>query len=86
MPCHVYAVHGCPSPSCSTLGIMMEEFSKAADIVADVLLKAEVDWARLFEPYPFFSLFKNFLQVCERPQYCCLASICRSQLPHNHQL
>jgi poly(A) polymerase Pap1 len=42
---------------------MMEEFSNAADIVADLLLSADVDWSRLFEPYPFFSLFKNFLQV-----------------------
>lgn len=50
-------------PACSTLGIMMEEFTKSADIAADLLLSAEVDWARLFEPYPFFSLFKNFLQV-----------------------
>lgn len=53
--------------ACSTLGIMMEEFTKSADIAADLLLSAEVDWARLFEPYPFFSLFKNFLQViCSR--------------------
>jgi poly(A) polymerase Pap1 len=43
---------------------MMEEFSKAADLVADLLLQADVDWARLFQPYPFFTLFKNFLQVC----------------------
>jgi poly(A) polymerase Pap1 len=42
---------------------MMEEFTKSADIAADLLLSAEVDWARLFEPYPFFSRFKNFLQV-----------------------
>lgn len=49
--------------SCSTLGIMMEEFTKSADIVANLLLKSDVDWARLFDPYPFFSLFKNFLQV-----------------------
>lgn len=41
----------------------MEEFTKAADVVAELLPTAEVDWARLFEPYPFFSLFKNFLQV-----------------------
>mgnify|MGYP001806644700 CR=1 FL=1 len=52
-----------PVRPCSTLGIMMEEFSKAADIVADLLLSADVDWSRLFEPYPFFSLFKNFLQA-----------------------
>lgn len=42
---------------------MMEEFTKAAETVAELLLTADVDWARLFEPYPFFSLFKNFLQV-----------------------
>lgn len=49
--------------SCRTLSIMMEEFTKAAESVAELLLTAEVDWSRLFEPYPFFSLFKNFLQV-----------------------
>lgn len=42
---------------------MMEEFTTASNTVADLLLKADVDWARLFEPYPFFTLFKNFLQV-----------------------
>jgi len=44
---------------------MMDEFSTAANTVADLLLKADVDWARLFEPYPFFTLFKNFLQVMQ---------------------
>jgi poly(A) polymerase Pap1 len=52
---------------------MMEEFTKAAESVAELLLTAEVDWSRLFEPYPFFSLFKNFLQVSCSPSSRCIS-------------
>jgi hypothetical protein len=51
----------------------MEEFTKAAESVAELLPTAEVDWSRLFEPYPFFSLFKNFLQVTCGPGSRCIS-------------
>jgi len=42
---------------------MTEEFAAAAAKASELLMSPVVDWARLFEPYPFFKLFKNYLQV-----------------------
>uniref|UniRef100_A0A7I4CI61 Poly(A) polymerase n=1 Tax=Physcomitrium patens TaxID=3218 RepID=A0A7I4CI61_PHYPA len=46
----------------STLRVMTEEF-KRGDGVCDSLDSKVADWSKLFEPYPFFESYKNYLQI-----------------------
>ncbi|KAH8956247.1 hypothetical protein BDL97_07G030200 [Sphagnum fallax] len=43
----------------STLRVMTEEFQRGNDSLE--MIKA--DWSALFEPYPFFEVYKNYLQI-----------------------
>jgi hypothetical protein len=57
-------------PLCSTLDILTEQFHWGLSMCEDILFKLHpgkvTPWERLFVPIPFFSLFKNYLQVGER--------------------
>ncbi|XP_023541715.1 nuclear poly(A) polymerase 1-like [Cucurbita pepo subsp. pepo] len=48
--------------SSSTLRIMTEEFQRGHDI-CEVMEENKADWDTLFEPYPFFEAYKNYLQI-----------------------
>ncbi|KAL0535559.1 hypothetical protein IC582_029894 [Cucumis melo] len=48
--------------SASTLRIMTEEFQRGHDI-CEVMEENKADWDTLFEPYPFFEAYKNYLQI-----------------------
>ncbi|XP_017247628.1 nuclear poly(A) polymerase 1 isoform X1 [Daucus carota subsp. sativus] len=48
--------------SSSTLRIMTEEFQRGYDI-CEVMEADRTDWDKLFEPYPFFESYKNYLQI-----------------------
>ncbi|GLJ31659.1 hypothetical protein SUGI_0636110 [Cryptomeria japonica] len=48
--------------SSSTLRVMMEEFQRGSAICED-LERNKVDWTALFEPYPFFDSYKNYLEI-----------------------
>ncbi|XP_023001680.1 nuclear poly(A) polymerase 1-like [Cucurbita maxima] len=48
--------------SSSTLRIMTEEFQRGHDI-CEVMEENKADWDTLFEPYPFFEAYKNYLQT-----------------------
>ncbi|XP_038894281.1 nuclear poly(A) polymerase 1 isoform X2 [Benincasa hispida] len=48
--------------SASTLRIMTEEFRRGHDI-CEVMEENKADWDTLFEPYPFFEAYKNYLQI-----------------------
>ncbi|KAJ7521758.1 hypothetical protein O6H91_19G066700 [Diphasiastrum complanatum] len=50
------------SVSLSTLRVMMEEFRRANEICENLEMN-KADWNALFEPYPFFEAYKNYLQV-----------------------
>ncbi|CAK9232352.1 unnamed protein product [Sphagnum jensenii] len=46
----------------STLRVMTEEFQRGND-VCESLEMIKADWSALFEPYPFFEVYKNYLQI-----------------------
>uniref|UniRef100_A0A0D6QS48 polynucleotide adenylyltransferase n=2 Tax=Araucaria cunninghamii TaxID=56994 RepID=A0A0D6QS48_ARACU len=48
--------------SSSTLRVMMEEFQRGNAICEDLEMN-KVDWDVLFEPYPFFDSYKNYLKI-----------------------
>ncbi|XP_020088813.1 nuclear poly(A) polymerase 4-like isoform X3 [Ananas comosus] len=48
--------------STSTLRVMMEQFQKGNKICEDIELN-KATWNALFEPYLFFEMYKNYLQV-----------------------
>ncbi|KAL5052440.1 hypothetical protein RYX36_033122 [Vicia faba] len=49
--------------SSSTLRIMTEEFQWGREICEDMDAKKKADWDTLFESYPFFEAYKNYLQI-----------------------
>ncbi|XP_024030359.1 nuclear poly(A) polymerase 1 isoform X2 [Morus notabilis] len=48
--------------SASTLRIMSEEFQRGREI-CEAMETDKADWDTLFEPYPFFEAYKNYLQI-----------------------
>lgn len=48
--------------SSSTLRVMTEEFQRSNQICEELELN-KVDWSILFEPYPFFEAYKNYLEI-----------------------
>ncbi|XP_058193670.1 nuclear poly(A) polymerase 1-like [Rhododendron vialii] len=48
--------------STSTLRVMMEEFRRGNEI-CEVLETNNAGWMTLFEPFPFFEAYKNYLQI-----------------------
>ncbi|XP_057446982.1 nuclear poly(A) polymerase 1-like [Lotus japonicus] len=46
----------------STLRIMSEEFQRGSEI-CEAMEGSKADWDSLFEPYPFFESYKNYLQI-----------------------
>uniref|UniRef100_A0A5B7C7K2 polynucleotide adenylyltransferase n=1 Tax=Davidia involucrata TaxID=16924 RepID=A0A5B7C7K2_DAVIN len=48
--------------SSSTLRIMTEEFQRGSEI-CEAMEANKADWNTLFEPYPFFEAYKNYLQI-----------------------
>ncbi|KAJ7529342.1 hypothetical protein O6H91_15G045400 [Diphasiastrum complanatum] len=48
--------------SLSTLRVMMEEFQRANEI-CETLETNKAEWNVLFEAYPFFEAYKNYLQI-----------------------
>ncbi|XP_061353067.1 nuclear poly(A) polymerase 1-like isoform X2 [Gastrolobium bilobum] len=46
----------------STLHVMSEEFRRGSEI-CEAMEAGNADWDTLFEPYPFFEAYKNFLQI-----------------------
>ncbi|KAL6963070.1 Nuclear poly(A) polymerase 1 [Sarracenia purpurea var. burkii] len=48
--------------SSSTLRIMTEEFQRGNDI-CEAMEANRADWNTLFDPYPFFEAYKNYLQI-----------------------
>ncbi|CAL0313793.1 unnamed protein product [Lupinus luteus] len=48
--------------SSSTLRIMTEEFQRGNEI-CEAMEASKADWDTLFEPYPFFEAYKNYLQI-----------------------
>ncbi|KAJ7975172.1 Nuclear poly(A) polymerase [Quillaja saponaria] len=48
--------------SSSTLRIMSEEFQRGSEI-CEAMEANNADWDTLFEPYPFFEAYKNYLQI-----------------------
>ncbi|GLU18281.1 hypothetical protein SLE2022_345870 [Rubroshorea leprosula] len=54
--CQLYNV------SSSTLRIMTDEFQRGNEI-CEAMESNKADWDTLFEPYPFFEAYKNYLQI-----------------------
>lgn len=48
--------------SSSTLRIMSEEFQRGSEI-CKAMESNKAEWDTLFEPYPFFEAYKNYLQI-----------------------
>ncbi|KAF8378660.1 hypothetical protein HHK36_030009 [Tetracentron sinense] len=48
--------------SSSTLRVMSEEFQRGNDI-CEAMETNKADWSTLFEHYPFFEAYKNYLQI-----------------------
>ncbi|KAA8542751.1 hypothetical protein F0562_023903 [Nyssa sinensis] len=48
--------------SSSTLRIMTVEFQRGSEI-CEAMEASKADWNTLFEPYPFFEAYKNYLQI-----------------------
>eukprot|EP01018_Ginkgo_biloba_P010931 Gb_12958 [translate_table: standard] len=48
--------------SSSTLRVMTEEFQRGNGICEELEMN-KVDWKCLFEPYPFFESYKNYLEI-----------------------
>ncbi|KAJ4979198.1 hypothetical protein NE237_009978 [Protea cynaroides] len=48
--------------SSSTLRVMTEEFRRGNEI-CEAMEQNKADWNTLFEPYPFFEVYKNYLQI-----------------------
>ncbi|XP_021906832.1 nuclear poly(A) polymerase 1-like [Carica papaya] len=48
--------------SSSTFGIMQKEFQRGNEI-CEALAAKETCWTTLFEPFPFFEAFKNYLHI-----------------------
>ncbi|KAF7819923.1 nuclear poly(A) polymerase 1-like [Senna tora] len=48
--------------SSSTLRIMSEEFQRGSEI-CEAMEASKAEWDNLFEPYPFFEAYKNYLQI-----------------------
>ncbi|XP_068642416.1 nuclear poly(A) polymerase 1-like [Aristolochia californica] len=48
--------------SLSTLRVMTEEFLRGKEI-CEAMEDNKADWITLFEPYPFFEAYKNYLQI-----------------------
>ncbi|KAK2451506.1 nuclear poly(A) polymerase [Trifolium repens] len=46
----------------STLRIMSDEFKRGSEI-CEAMEASKADWDTLFEPYPFFEAYKNYLQI-----------------------
>lgn len=46
----------------STLRIMSDEFKRGTEI-CEAMEASKADWDTLFEPYPFFEAYKNYLQI-----------------------
>ncbi|KAG6512774.1 nuclear poly(A) polymerase 1-like [Zingiber officinale] len=48
--------------SSSTLRVMLEEFQRGNQI-CEAMETSKADWDSLFEPYPFFEAYKNYLEI-----------------------
>eukprot|EP00252_Welwitschia_mirabilis_P024646 TRINITY_DN7372_c0_g1_i3.p1 TRINITY_DN7372_c0_g1~~TRINITY_DN7372_c0_g1_i3.p1 ORF type:complete len:568 (-),score=93.96 TRINITY_DN7372_c0_g1_i3:433-2136(-) len=48
--------------SASTLRVMTEQFHQGNKICEDIEMN-KATWSKLFDPYPFFDAYKNYLQV-----------------------
>ncbi|CAL5350246.1 unnamed protein product [Camellia sinensis] len=48
--------------STSTLRVMMDEFQRGNEI-CESMVKNEAGWMTLFEPFPFFEAYGNYLQI-----------------------
>lgn len=48
--------------SSSTLRVMTEEFQRGNEF-CEALEANKADWSALFEPYPFFEAYKNYLEI-----------------------
>ncbi|KAG5022159.1 hypothetical protein JHK85_018501 [Glycine max] len=46
----------------STLRVMSDEFRRGSEI-CEAMEASKADWDTLFEPYPFFESYKNYLQI-----------------------